>query len=221
MRHLLATSVAAASLLACAHQNQLVPAPGASIAGQPRVAEETVAGVRIQVDSSAWKWGRVSDVLAPVQVQIENRSDHPLRVAYSQFTLGGRSGFRATALPPFQVAAANAAPVEPEFAFRGGFFIAPWEARFYRHGLAVWGGPLWFDAPYYGANYGLWPAAQPDEDVLRRALPEGVLEPGGQVSGFLYFANQPKGAELVFLATLMDAGNGQVFGTIQIPFTVK
>jgi hypothetical protein len=41
------------------------------------------------------------------------------------------------------------------------------------------------------------------------------------VSGFLYFKDQPKGTQLHFYASLVDAESGQSFGTIDIPFTVK
>lgn len=57
--------------------------------------------------------------------------------------------------------------------------------------------------------------------MLRRALPEGILDPGGRLEGFLYFPDQPRGTALDLLASLTDASSGQVFGTIAIPFTVK
>lgn len=209
----------AVALAACAHPRQLVPAADApTVAGHPRVAEETVSGVHLQVDSAAWTGGRVSDVLSPVKVTLRNDSEHPLRIAYGAFTLGRPNGFRLQALPPFQVAAQSAAAVAPAYAWTG-FSIAPWHARWYGGRFPVWSG-LAFDAPY-GPAYGGWPAALPDQDVLRHALPEGVLDPGGKLEGFLYFPDQPRGTALELLAALTDAATGQVFGTIAIPFTVK
>ncbi len=218
-RAALALVLAAAS---CAHEGQLVPAPSAqTVPGHPRTAEETVEGVHVVVDSDAWRGGSVSDVLSPVRVTIENGSNRPLRIAYDVFTLGGPNGFRLAALPPFRVAAQNAVAVAPAFGFGLGFGYAPWVGPYFP------GAPLWthgafaFDAAYYNRFYGGWPAALPDQDVLRNALPEGVLDPGGNVSGFLYFADQPKGTALTFLAALVDADSGQTFGTVAIPFTVK
>ncbi|HVI95617.1 MAG TPA: hypothetical protein VM753_16510 [Anaeromyxobacter sp.] len=207
---------------ACAHEGQLVPAPSAqTLPGRPRTAEETVEGVRVVVDSDAWRGGSVRDVLSPVRVTIENGGGRPLRIAYDAFTLGGPNGFRLAALPPFRVAAQNATAVQPAFGFGVGFGYAPWVGPYYP------GAPLWthggfaFNGAYYDRFYGGWPAALPDEDVLRNALPEGVLDPRGRVSGFLYFANQPKGTALMFLAALVDADTVQTFGTVAIPFTVK
>jgi hypothetical protein len=206
---------------ACAHQRELVPEPSAqTVPGQPRTAEETVEGVHVTVDSDAWRAGFVRDVLSPVRVTIENGSRRPLRIAYGTFTLRGARGFRLAALPPYRVAARNPVVVDPGFV-GVGFGYAPWAGRHYR------GAPLWLhggfplDAPYYDRFYGGWPAALPDEDVLRQALPEGVLDAGGRISGFLYFPDQPKGTALTFLAALVDADTGQSFGTVAIPFTVK
>jgi hypothetical protein len=208
--------------LACAHAHQLAPAPGASVEpGHARIAEQTVEGVRLRVDSSAWREGPVRDVLSPVQVEFENGSDHALRVAYSQLTLSDGRGFRLQALPPFQVALENAtAAVVPDVAW-SRFWLSPWDARFYHPGLPVWSGAWAYDPAYYASGRGGWPAALPDQDVLRRALPEGVLEPGGAVSGFLYFPDQPAGKALTFTATLVDANTNEVFGAIEIPFVVK
>jgi hypothetical protein len=212
------------TLAACVHQRELVPASGAqTLPGRPRTAEETVEGARVQVDSDAWHSGQVSDVLSPVRVTIENHRDRPLRVSYGQFTLGGPSGFRLAALPPYQVAAndalAGAVAVPPGFV-GSGFLVAPWAARYYR-GVLPWYGPFPYDPVYYNRWYGAWPPNLPNDEVLRRALPEGVLQPGGQVSGFLFFKEQPPGTQLSLFMALVDAESGQSFGTIAIPFTVK
>src|SRR5690349_3469875 len=87
-------------LAACAHTSQLTPAPDARTSpGNPRVAEESVDGVRVVVDSTAWRAGAMRDVLAPVKVTIDNRGTHRLRIAYSDFALGGAAGYRLAALP--------------------------------------------------------------------------------------------------------------------------
>jgi putative addiction module killer protein len=40
---------------------------------------------------------------------------------------------------------------------------------------------------YFERNYGQWPRDLPSEEMISEALPEGVIEGGGRVSGFLYF----------------------------------
>ncbi|WP_242342087.1 hypothetical protein [Anaeromyxobacter terrae] len=206
---------------ACVHQRQLVPGSSAqTVPGHPRRAEETVEGVHVIVDSDAWRAGMVRDVLSPVRVTIENGSPRPLRIAYGEFTLGGANGFRLAALPPYQVAARNPMVVDPGFG-GVGFWYAPWAGRYYRRAPLWLHGEFPLDAAYYDRFYGGWPAALPDEEVLRQALPEGVLDPGGHISGFLYFPDQPRGTALTFFAALVDAATGQSFGTVAIPFTVK
>lgn len=209
---------------ACAPTRQLVPAPGAQLApGQPRTAEETVEGVHVVVESDAWRSSPVREVLSPVRVTLENGSPHALRVSYGQFTLGGPSGFRLAALPPYQVVAqdvaASGAAVPPGFVGQN-FLVAPWAARYYR-GVAPWYGPFPYDPVYYNRWYGAWPTNLPNDEVIRHALPEGVLQPGGKVTGFLYFKDQPAGTALSFYAALVDANSGESFGTVAIPFTVK
>lgn len=217
----LALAVAA---LACTHTRELVPGPGAQTApGHPRTAEETIEGVHVLVDSDAWRSSPVREVLSPVRVTLENGTARALRVSYGQFTLGGPSGFRLAALPPYQVVAqdvaASGATVPPGFVGQN-YFVAPWAARYYR-GVAPWYGPFPYDPVYYNRWYGAWPPNLPNDEVLRHALPEGVLQPGGKVSGFLYFKDQPPGTALTFYAALVDGNSGEAFGTVAIPFTVK
>jgi hypothetical protein len=100
-------------------------------------------------------------------------------------------------------------------------WIAPWHSRFCRSRLGVWPGPFPLDAPYYAATFPAWPSGLPNEEIVSRALPEGVLDPGGRVDGFLYLRDRPRGTQLTFLAALVDASTGQPFGTVQIPFVVK
>jgi len=220
----LSPCLAAVTLLACIHQRELVPAPGAqTLPGQPRVAEETVEGVRVQVDSAAWRKGQLYEVLSPVRVTIENGSGRALRIAYGEFTLGDPSGFRLAALPPYQAAVADAAAGSvsaPPGYVGSGFLVTPTSAHTYR-GVLPWHGPIPYDPVYYNRWYGPSPVSLPNKELLRQGLPEGVLEAGGRLSGFLYFKDQPKGTTLTFYASLVEAETGQAFGTVAIPFTVK
>jgi hypothetical protein len=58
--------------------------------------------------------------------------------------------------------------------------------------------------------------------MLEQALPEGVVESDGSVSGFLYFPAVGKREEQVtFEMKLVDAKTAETFGTARIPFLVK
>jgi hypothetical protein len=77
---------------------------------------------------------------------------------------------------------------------------------------------------YYGTYYPMWQVKLPTESMLRKAIPEGVVQNGGFISGFIYFQkpkDENKNSQLEFVARLIDAQTGQQFGTIRIPFVVK
>jgi hypothetical protein len=51
-------------------------------------------------------------------------------------------------------------------------------------------------------------------------LPEGVLDNGGRITGFLYFGGLDHPQSVSFTADLVDASTGAHFGRIVIPFDV-
>jgi len=58
--------------------------------------------------------------------------------------------------------------------------------------------------------------------MLKQALPEGTLAPGGSISGFLYFQGITERERQVTLqARLVDAETGEKFGELGIPFEVR
>jgi hypothetical protein len=108
-------------------------------------------------------------------------------------------------------------PVEPDFEAHG-YYVSPTYGHFWR-GLQPWAGSFPVDPVYYDTYLAQWPVNLPTEDMLRRALPEGVVVNGGEVSGFLYFQDVPPGMESVsFQFDLVDADTGQQFGSVRIPF---
>jgi hypothetical protein len=56
--------------------------------------------------------------------------------------------------------------------------------------------------------------------MLAKAIPEGVIEANGRLTGFLYF-QQVQGDTVTFTMELVDAKTGESFGHIQIPFVVR
>jgi hypothetical protein len=62
----------------------------------------------------------------------------------------------------------------------------------------------------------------PTKSMLRRGIPEGVVNNGGFIRGFLYFQKPSSGDHsLEFTAKLVDARSGQQLGTIRVPFIVE
>lgn len=57
---------------------------------------------------------------------------------------------------------------------------------------------------------------------MQKALPEGVLEAGGKVTGFLYFEEIDVGPDetATFTTVLVNASNGETVGAIRIPLEI-
>jgi hypothetical protein len=202
------------------------------------LAEE--AGVRVFVDGAAWKgepYG-LPRVLTPVKVAIENGSGRRLRVAYRDFALVSPDGFRYAALSPLpgqlQLSRADAliVPVQhpatparnppavaaPRFRHHE-FYIAPHYGLWYP-GFHAWPNMFFYDPGAYARSS--WSEPLPTMDMLAEALPEGVLEPGGYVEGFVYFRSVGnREAEVAFEMELVDADGELGMGLVKIPFTVR
>lgn len=204
----------------------LVPAPGAHrVAGVGHAADARMAGVHIVASAGAWSGfpSDLDDIVTPMLVTITNDGPRPLEIRYEHFALQTPGGVVFAALPPFQVKGFTLDPLNnlgPTAGF--GFSVAPYLSPYYP-GWTVYGGPFPFNSGYYGGYYGFYSAfgqiRLPTSDMLQRALPEGVLAPGGRISGFVYFDHVLDVVRVAFVARLIEVG-GQEFGMIGIPFVV-
>ncbi len=207
---------------ACVHYGpELVPtaAPGvAPVPGEKLGAQAASGAVQVSVSGERWK-GNPSDLgalVTPMRVTIANRGREPLRVAYRDFALISATGFRTTAMSPFAIQRAGTVAVEPYYPWTG-FYVAPTWSPYYP-GFAPWAG---------GWDYGGYGVVQvrqplPTQDMLAKALPEGVIEPGGVVSGYVYFHRVgPDVGALQFHATFASAENRQKVAELSVPFEVK
>jgi hypothetical protein len=74
----------------------------------------------------------------------------------------------------------------------------------------------------YTPRYNLWRYPLPTEDMLAKGIPEGVLDRGGTIAGFLYFAKIPADFERpIFKMELVNAASGKRFGTIRTTIIVS
>lgn len=188
----------------------------------------TAGGVRMTVEGNAWDGiPRALDAVVPVKVSIQNDSGRPLRVRFKDLQLSASEGEALAALPPVSIEQAMQAvggsgegAIDPDID-ADRFFVVPKVSGLYA-GLPTWKGRFDFDAGYYGGLYGDWPVRLPTLDMVRKAIPEGVIDRGGRVSGFLYFRNVPQGLDRVRLQVqLVDADTGAEFGAVDVPFIVK
>lgn len=221
--------VLAGVLLSCAPRGILRPAPDASlIPREKRMAFAEAAGIRLVADPGAWSGdpAALPQYFTPIHVTIENKGNRPVRIQYQDFSLEDSTGFQALPLPPHHItgtiAAAPPAPsVYPGYTYHK-FYLYPYYAPYYVRGLSMWADPFDYDAFYYDHYYSYWRTPLPTQDMIANAIPEGVLNPGGRLSGFVYFQKPQTSAdrvELVFHA--VDARNNETLGTLRIPFVIK
>jgi len=208
----------------------LRPAANAvKVNGRDQAAQAGADGVRVIADGDAWR-GEPRDLRAvvPVKVSLENGGEVPLRVRYGDFVLVLPQGIRLAALPPMEIRGTEVvnspgyAGISPGFAYRG-FWGAPYyRGRGFYRGLSLWSGPFAYDPFYYQSYYQRWPVQLPTGDMLAKALPEGVIQAGGHLSGFLYFQPIPEGnREVSFQAELVNGDTGESFGKVNIPFIAR
>jgi hypothetical protein len=114
-----------------------------------------------------------------------------------------------------------------------GVYGGGWSGFRVYGGLRHYYGPrgfYWYGAGFYPPYYSDWVfwwgpryyPVGPSEDVLALALPEGVLSPGGHVTGFLYFEKATGGgAHSLDLGWEMhEAQHGTSLGSTHVPLQI-
>ena len=212
----------------CAQDEGLVPAPQAMVVPADRsVAYDEGGNVALWVDGDAWR-GQPRDleeVMTPIWVTLQNRGPKAVRVMYRDLGLEMPSGIRVTPLPPFSMQTegpVRTSAIHVPATHHFGYFIYP-SHRLYHPGLTTWYRPWPYDPFFYDTYYAYWRVPLPTEDMLRSALPEGVLEPGGSVSGFVFFPDIPKQARGVFTfrAKLAEETHATTVASLDVPFVRK
>ena len=197
-----ATTTLAVAACASGGQN-LEPARSANdVPGLERAAEMTDNRVQVIAQTAEWPGeARIAEKFSPVRVRITNGSDQPVHIRYGQFQLVADDGQVFAAIPPLATrgeVTTNVTPelIAPRFNYTG-FSIAPYYVYSYP-GIMVYGGPFAYDRAYYELySPTISREDLPTPEMLAWALPEGVLERGGYVDGYLYFQHVPSDKQLV------------------------
>lgn len=192
------------------------------------IPEESIVKTdRAQVSAQVDVWPGEPQTLSqvtPVRLTVENTSNEDLRLDYKNFVLRTADGEERRALPPFEVEGTIERPVatgrvDPLGFDHTGFEVAPYYSSIYPD-LRRYNGVYGYDSFYHDRYYSIWEEVSlPTDTMLQRAMPEGVLRPGGKVSGFLYFErvdDDTQGA--VLEAKLHDAESGRQVVEATIPF---
>lgn len=207
-------------LTACASRYATLAPSGDSRA--TRVSASS-SGVAVVARPNVWVGNppRLEAVL-PLRVSIDNDSGRELRIRYDAFTLSTDAGKELAALPPFDIEATEVEPIRVSGIRYDRFHIAPHHARYY---------PLIDPCDRaYRYHPGYWDHYHPrlvrfdlpTEDMVRHALPEGVISQGGKIEGFLYFEPLPRGTQHAVLhVDLVEAESGRPFGDVELPFDVR
>lgn len=181
----------------------------------------TKAGVTVEVDTDAWRGEPPRfDKVLPVLLTIDNDGDAPLRIRHEDFALVTESGERVPATPPYDIKATESVTVDPGF--------DPYDVR-YRYGYRLirvgpYGRLAYIRYPYspFDDFSPFEPVRLPTPDMVARALPESVVEPGDRVTGFLYFVDDDDHVDLdhagrvEFRAELVNADTRQPIDTVAV-----
>jgi hypothetical protein len=213
-----------AGAIGCAPaRRSLVPAQaqrGAEVA----LAAREVAGVGVAVIDAAWDGypASAAGAVTPIQITLRNGSGKPLLVRWRDFTVIGASGQRYPALPPVPPEPPRAgmqvfAPVFSAY----GFGVSQDFALYFPTFPTAYD-PLPLDRAAQRAAYAAWPAGLPTQDIREHALPEGVLEHHGTITGYLYFPDVTSHETRVsFEAHMLAAPRGEPFATAALDFRVR
>lgn len=218
---------------ACAKTPVLAPAPeAATLNGMAAIA--SAEGFTITARAEAWPGLKsIENLVTPMKVTLRNHSDRPLRVRYSDFALVNESGKRFAALPPYGIKGTVNAPqldvgatpiVRPGIRTHRFRVAVPYRVVYPSLSAGTTVSRVYADPRYYAYYYPYWQRTNvelPTAEMLRRVLPEGILDPNGELEGFLYFeyvGSESSGTEINFHADLIDAESGQMFATLHIPF---
>lgn len=207
-------------LLSCSSQVRLFPL-GEKTTDLPNAASEKVADVSVLIETQAWSGDpAILPKVTPVRVTIQNKSGNLIRIRSSEFAFVSDNGQRYSALPPYDVKGSVEKPITPGFAC-DHFMIAPYYSGYYPD-IEACPDDFTYDQAYFDNYYPDWAQFQlPTREMLRLALPDGVVDVGGYVSGFLYFQNiSTQEQQVKFIAKLINAVNGDLLGTVSMPFKV-
>lgn len=201
------------------------------MAVQPAAAQTAASNpnhgvVVVPKDLDEWSGpARITSNLSALELSIQNRGAAPVLLAYNRISLRGSDGQVFRALPLFHVqrSAAGTAELKDPIDVRNlqyettGFKLAPVYRKAYPK-LPVAAEPVGLDPAYYELYSYYTGKPMPTTGMRRRGLPEGIIEPGGQVKGYLFFEEVPRSAKPVSLHyDLVSPGSGQHIATISIP----
>ena len=174
----------------------------------------------------------IESAVTPMKVRITNNGSTPVRIRYADFKLADPSGGTYAALPLYKIDStvttslplSGYAPIGHPGFFYNRFRVAPYYAglypgmRWYRGGFG-YAGPYGWD--YYDRAFGQAEVQLPTDAMRKNVLPEGVLDPGGSLQGWLYFQHVSPSVKHVSFDATITSERGVALGDLAIPYDFK
>ena len=219
------TAIAAVALIgiaACAPV-ELRPVDATAGAGAAKTATATQSGVSVEATTRAWQGEprNLDTFLTPVLVRVTNASDRPLALRLDDIRLDGENGPTHAPIPVFELDATVMAELRTSSA---GYTASP-NLRSTAAGLDPETGRLAPERRFFDSFQSRPPRFAkidlPTRDMIDRALPEGVLAPGGDIAGFVYFPEIASTGPLALRLDARAADGAEPFATVAIPFVAE
>lgn len=214
--------VAGWTALGCAPGAGLHPAESAFVVA-PNVAQTLAAGVVVRACGNVWPGNsEVLDHVTPLHIWVDNRADQPIQIRYSRISLETRDGQTFLALPLWKIQGTVEVNVSVVPESRSSDSAGAARAKYRYSGIDPEPPLSIRTQPYYDHLYDNWTAQVPlpTEDMKEMALPEALLKPPGEVSGFVYFEHVPeeKRDYVTLNVDLVEADADTLLGRAEIPF---
>jgi hypothetical protein len=180
--------LALAGMVGCADRAELIPAQAAhTLPGTSKAATAEVAGVRVvATPNTEQDPAQGFPSFQALHIEIENQSGVPLRLRYADISLVNETGGAISALPPYLLQDVEVKPISHPTFYAQRFRVAPHYVRYFPT-FSPWPSRFSYDEGFYRHQYGLWNPHVPTRAMRENAIPEGVIDHGGDISGFVYF----------------------------------
>lgn len=225
-RFTLLIALAATCVMGCRTMNAgLEPAANASSVPElENAARADNDNLTVVADVSDWPGDAyITQAVTPIRVTVTNRGQEAVRVRLEDFTLVGESGRIYRALPPLSVTGtvdvvdSRRMMMSPGFEYDHFLVSRPYSTVY--PNVGVYDGPYGQDFGSFDYYDGHWDVEQrlPTPQMITAAMPEGVIESGGFVSGWVYFQKLGDEDRVWFQANLRSPDETPL-AELQIPF---
>lgn len=229
MRHTLLIAVMATSCTPV--QADLEPATAADeVRFLERAARGQEGDIVMIAQAAAWPGDAIiTQKVSPLRLRIENHGEVPVAVHLGKIALEGSSGRTYLAVPPVLLSGSVDHTAPPPTPLTPGYeasrFVIASKYRTIYPRRSAYGGTFNYDLNDNRMRYGYWDIEEllPTPEMIGNALPEGVLESGGDVTGWVYFEKVDQDAETqVALAAAIMPVEGQVpLAEFEVPFVTE